>query len=354
MPSFLALPVLANRSSIFNSDGMKVFIKLCLLFSIPFFLLGVAYVWFDPFKVIGHYDNYYVPGDGGSVNRNFVSTMNYLNKKDTYHYDSFIFGNSRSLFYRIEDWKKHLAPESSCYHFSESSGSINGLYYKLKLIDERGGSINNALLVVDHGLLRRMEQDGVAYIMPPALTGNRNWLRFHGEHFMQWLNPRFLVCWAEFQATGKYKSYMTDFVVKGVNYKYYDPVTNEEPRGYQDSLLKAGTYYTKGVINGFKGKQTPSTSRKMIDKEEKLEKLMEMRKIFDKHHTNYKFIISPLYDQVKVNPEDYQTLCDIFGKEHIYDYSGVNAWTSDYHNYYEWSHYLPSIAAEVMDDAYSH
>ncbi len=333
---------------------MKAFVKYCLLFSTPILLLLGAYIYFDPFKVIWHYDCYYVEGDGAPVNRNFVSTMNYLNKKDIYHYDSFIFGNSRSMYFMVDDWKKHLPPQSSCYHFSESSGSINGLYYKLKLIDERGGQLNNALLIIDYGVLRKLQQNGIAFIMPPVLTGYRNVVRFHGEHFMRWLNVRFLAYWAEYQLTGIYKDYMTDFIYKGTNYKYYNPITNEEPLCHQDSLIEAGKYYTKAVVAGFKADHKQTTAQQMIDDDAKLQRLRAMRQIFDKHHTDYRFIISPLYNQVKLNPADYQILCDIFGKEHIYDFSGANKWTTDYHNYYEWSHYRPVVAAELMDSVYSH
>jgi len=332
---------------------MKYFLRLCLLFCIPIVLLVVAYVWLDPFKVVWHYDCYYVEGDGGPLNRNFVSTMNYLNKQDTYHYDSFIFGNSRSMHYRIADWQQHLPPQSSCYHFSESSGSINSIYYKLRLIDERGGDLRNALFVIDYGVLRELEKDGMAFITPPVLTGYRNVLRFHGEHFMRWLNVRFIACWLEYQATGRFKPYMEEFVVRGTNYKCYNAVTNEEPSCRQDSLVAAGKYYTPGVVAGFKGIQKPSTSRQMIDSEEKRQSLRAMRHLLDKHHTRYEFIISPLYDQVKLNPDDYQELCDIFGQEHVHDFSGINKWTSDYHNYYEWSHYRPPVAAEVMDSVYA-
>ncbi len=333
---------------------MKKYIKYILVFIIPFVVLFCLYIYFDPFKVIWHYDNYYC-NIGGELNRNYVSTMNYLNKKDQYHYDSFIFGNSRSKFYMIDDWKKYLPAESSCYHFSESGGSINGLLYKLRLIDSLNEHINNSLFVIDCILLERIEQDGAVVIMPPALTNynKNNWFKFHQEHLFQWYNPRFFYYWAKFKLTGTHEEAMESYIPKGTNYKYYNPITNEEPNYVQDSLIALGVYYDQERLKVFEGKQHPSISRELLSDHEKIRSLLEIREILAKHRTHYKIIISPLYSQKKINPKDLEFLKTLFGSNNVYDFSGVNQYTSDYHNYYENSHYLPSVARDIMSKVYN-
>ena len=332
---------------------MKRFVVCCLLFLSPYVILLGGYLYYDPFKVLCHYDNYYVEGDGGSVNRNYVSTMNYLNKRKRYHYDSFIFGNSRSIFYRVADWKKHLHEKCICYHFSESNGSINGIYYKLELLDSLHIKINNALLVVDVSLLQTIEQThGANFMTPPVLTNNRNFLQFQAEHFFQWADFRFLTLWSMYHLTGIYKPFMSAFLAKNCNYKYYDPITNEERMGMEDSLIAIGKYYDAEHIKVFK--RTPKLSDISLPTLDnvKIGQLKKMRAIFDKHHTEYRIVISPLYNQVKLNPSDLECLDRIFGKMNVYDFSGKNKWTNDYHNYYEPSHYLPRVAAEIMDSIY--
>ena len=126
---------------------MKHFIKYLLLFLIPFIILFLCYIILDPFKVIWPHNIYYIKGDGG-INRDYVSTTTYIKQKNKYHYDSFIFGNSRSLFYKTEDWKKHLEPNSICFHFSESGGSVIGLYSKLRLIDKFNEKMVKIILVL--------------------------------------------------------------------------------------------------------------------------------------------------------------------------------------------------------------
>lgn len=315
-------------------------------------LLG-GYVYFDPFKVLRHYDNYYVEGDGGSVNRNYVSTMNYLNKREQYHYDSFIFGNSRSIFYRIADWKKHLPGGSVCYHFSESNGSINGIYYKLRLLDSLHVNINNALLVVDASLLQTLEQThGANYMIPPVLTNNDNLIRFHVEHFAQWADFRFFSLWSLYRLTGQYKPYMSSFLAKDGNYKYYDPITNEERRGSDDSLIACNSYFDAEHKKAFKRKDRLSDTSLPVLDNMKINQLRKIKEIFDKHHTIYRVVISPLYDQVALNHKDLIILKKVFGDLSVFDFSGKNNWTEDYHNYYESSHYIPAVACEIMDSIY--
>ena len=80
--------------------------------------------------------------------------------------------------------------------------------------------------------------------------------------------------------------------------------------------------------------------------------LTEISRLLHLHHTQYKVVISPLYDQIKFNPSDLQVLQEIFGRQNVYDFSGSNAITSDYHNYYEESHFRPVIAQRLMDSIY--
>lgn len=331
---------------------MKRFLKYVLLFISPFLLIVGLYVAFDPFKVIRHYDNYYShPGPG--INRNLVSTMNYLDKREQYHYDSFIFGNSRSLFYLIDDWKQHIAGESSCYHFSESAGSILGILSKLRLIDSLNDSIRNVIFVVDCDLLNRGELNEPKLMLPPALTGNSNLVRFHTEHLKLWVNPGFLFYWTKFMVSGKFEpgTKMEKYIMEGSNFKYYDPVTNEEPNHIQDSQIAAGAYFDDARIKVFKNQQHPKTSEPVLDEERK-SSLKEINDILTKHHTKFRIVISPLYNQTRINPADLEFLKSLFGPENVFDFSGVNKYTNDYHNYYEASHYRSSVAAEIMDSIY--
>lgn len=108
---------------------MNRFLKQVFYFGliglITLFLLLVFYIATDPFKVIYTYDTYFENESKGRVamNKSFVSTSTFLNnhKQLKLDYDSFIFGNSRSIFYEISEWEKHLPENANPFHFDGSS-----------------------------------------------------------------------------------------------------------------------------------------------------------------------------------------------------------------------------------------
>ncbi len=80
--------------------------------------------------------------------------------------------------------------------------------------------------------------------------------------------------------------------------------------------------------------------------------LNDIHNYFIKHNTDYKIIISPLYDQVKFNSNDLSKLYHIFGDENIYDFSGINSITSNKYNYYETSHYRETVGDSIIKQIY--
>ena len=102
---------------IFPVLAMKRFLFNILAFGLPLWILGVIYCITDVFKVIHHYDSYYNDSYYIDINRSYGSTMTYVNQNPKYNYNSFIFGNSRSIFYEVETWKIYLPNESRCMHF---------------------------------------------------------------------------------------------------------------------------------------------------------------------------------------------------------------------------------------------
>ena len=337
---------------------MKSFLKAVILFSIPFWILVLLYVITDIYKVIWHYDPYYDESYYIDLNRAYGSTMTYINQNPKYHYDSFIFGNSRSLFYEIDTWKKYLPVGSHCMHFDASGGTVKGLYDKVRYIDKTGGQLNHALLVIDWDLLSRdprsaetMEGD---YLMalPPILTDNETFVSFHFRHFNAFMNFKFLTALLGYNLLGDDSQYWGQFFLVDDN-KRYIPEYNETQFVAIENRIKEGRYYDVAHTKVFENAQSPNIFSPEVLDDEKITYLNEIKKIFEKHHTSYKIIISPLYDQMKLKRATYMTLCDIFGKQNVYDFSGVNKWNRDYHNYYETSHYRPKVAAEILEIIYS-
>ena len=333
---------------------MKRFLIKISAFFLPVVILVIIYIATDVFKVIHHYDPYFDPYPYYiGVNRAYGSTMTYINQNPKYHYDSFIFGNSRSSIYEIDTWKKYLPKGSRCMHFDEYGGSISGVRDKIVFIDKNGEHIKNALLVIDYGLLGHIDQEDAGYLFmaPPVLKNNTNLFVFHTKHFMSFINPTFLTALADYKMFGIYRTYMENYINNGQSTTYISKY-NEFQKTRIEKEIKEGVYYDEEHLKIFEGVQKPGTYSNEKIGEKELAYFKDVKDIFDRHKTSYKIVISPLYDQIKLNPQTYKILCSIFGKENIYDFSGPNKWNKDYHNYYESSHYRPIVSAEIMDIIY--
>lgn len=333
---------------------MKRFISKLLIFSIPGWVLIILFFILDPFMIIYNYNNYYkqqkIPV---YLNRDHVSTRTYIQNREIYHYNSFIFGNSRSLVYHVEDWEPLLSGNNSCYHFDASAETLYGIQKKINLIDQLGDSLKNVLLILDTSLLQLDQAFRYSHLFYPSpiLENNKHIMEFYWVHFMAYCNPKIAYAIFDYTLSGEIKDYMIkNSLIKDLNITYlqkyneirYDSIENE---------IKKGNYYTLKQRSVFKNKQKPSVHPVVI-KEKQFQILTDIANILHKHNSSYKVIISPLYNQQELQEEDKNKLSLLFGAENIFDFSGVNCITNDYHNYYEDSHYRPCVAQYILKTAY--
>lgn len=332
----------------------KLFITI-FLFLIPFGAILLVYIALDPFMVIRRYDTFYDTKAKGWVGLNigYVSTTNFDWNYKKAHYDSFIFGNSRSIFYQISDWKKHLKTESKCYHFDASGESLYALDKKISYIADKYVKIKNALLVLDYETLTKDKPGtGHLFVIAPQLENNKNFFSFQLEFFKSFLSPDFLIAYLDFKLSGKVKPYMkTKFLIDD-RPKEYNINTNEIRFEIFETLISEGKYYTEDRKKIFFQRDTVQTFSPAAIAENQKKILKDIYDIFNKDKTNYKIIISPLYDQIKLNDKDLEYLIQLFGRKNVFDFSGINKFTSDYNNYYETSHYRPHVACEIMKLVY--
>jgi len=330
---------------------MKKFILLLLKFLSPLIIAVVIYIAIDPFKVIWHYDVYYESGKPGPIiNKGHATTINFLNRYQKENYDSYIFGNSRSIVYAVNDWQKHLHDTIKAYHFDAAGESLFGLNKKFTFIDSRNLKIKNALILIDEQLLRQSASHyGHLFIVPPQLQNNDNVLTFHFTMLRAFFSYKFLFAYIHFKTTGIPSPYMAQMLYSPTN---YDPVTNEMYNERFENQIANGTYYTKEVRSIFYKRDTVQYyySPRIKDIQKKL--LTQIAAILKKQGTHYKIVINPLYDQKKLNRKDIEYLEELFGKNNVYDYSGINVYTNNYQNYYEITHYRPNVASAIMNEIY--
>lgn len=340
-----------------NGSLIKKFIYKTLLMAVPFMLLLILYLTTDVFKVIYDYDAYYAENEkpGVGLNAGYISTSTFEKHHVIRHYDSFIFGNSRSMCYEIEEWKKYLPDSSSCLHFDASSESLYGLYKKVLYIDKSGNVINHALLIIDKSVLEQEKsKDGHLYCIPPQLEDYRNVFSFHCAFVKAFFNPKFLYALADYKLSGEVKEYMSKSYLLSDEEFVYDKNTNEVQSVKFEQEIADGVFYNEEKMKVFENKSFPDSVSKPVIEKRQREMLGEIRRIFDKHHTRCKIVINPLFDQIKLNPRDMDALKSLFGEKNVFDFSGTNEITADYHNYYEDSHYRPHIARYILKEIYAY
>ena len=338
-----------------NKEIFNLF-KRMGFFLLPFLFLILLYVILDPFKVIKKYDSYIMSDEISAVtlNRHWVSTSTFENNNALYQYNSFIFGNSCSIFYEIEDWKCHIDSSSNCFHFDAFGESLYALNKKVKYLDNKNVAIDNALLILDHSLLEQtVSQTSHIGIIAPQLENYKNIHTFHLKFIKAFLTPRFLVAYVDYKIRGEIKPYMKkDFLLNDV-VMHYCAKTNEISYPYYERLIDEGKYYTPERMNSFLDRDLIKQSfSPMVIFDTQKQMLQEINDIFKKHNTDFKVIINPLYYQIKLNEYDVAYLCSLFGKERVFDFSGINDITNDFHNYYDIIHYRPHVSRQIMDLIY--
>lgn len=339
---------------------MKTFLYRLFRFSliglIPLLIILCLYIIFDPFKVLRNYDSYIDKNAKGAVvlNRDHVSTTTFINNNPKYKYNSFIFGNSRSIFYHISEWKTYLNADASCYHFDASAEALYAINKKIEFIDKNGNEINNILLILDHSTLNQDQpKSGHLFIISPPLVDNSNIFEFHKTFFLTFLNPKFLYAFLDFKISGYIKPYMKRNNLLDDRLKKYDAATNEIRYDYFEDLIRANKYYTIERLSVFYKRDT--TSQKYSPQcifENQKRMLENINSITKKHNTSIKIVINPLYDQLQLNNDDLKYLRNLFGTENVFDFSGINKFTNDYRNYYESSHYRPHVATNILEIIY--
>lgn len=327
----------------------KLFLRIVLI-GLPIIILISSFLLFDPFKIIWKYKDYSqnyicIP------NRDYVSTEVYKNNREKYKYNSFIFGSSRTMAYKTNDWKKHLGKNASPIVFDASGESLFGIYKKIQFIDKMGDTIKNALIILCSDCSLAVEGDnwGHLYMKHPGVAGT-SWINFYEEFFKTYLDWKFLKNYYQFLLTHKFTNSMFGYL----EYRKitFDTVTNDLcVVDWENGLTNPDQYYNSLNYLFYKREDSIPMWNSRISGNLK-NMLIEIHQIFVKHHTNYKIVISPLYDQKKFNNLDFQLLGQIFGNENVFDFSGKNGITNNIRNYYEISHYRPIVGDSIMNVIY--
>ncbi len=136
---------------------------------------------------------------------------------------------------------------------------------------------------------------------------------------------------------------------------YYIPEYNEVHKVGAEELLDSNpeAYYETltGFYRLYERTYTDSVAALVIGKQQR-DALEQLHALLKNGNTDYRIVISPLYNQIALNPQDLESLKEIFGEDKVFDFSGVNEYTNDVSNYYETSHYRPKLCNKILKQIY--
>lgn len=331
-----------------------LFLLKIILLAVPLIGLLGSYIYTDPFKVLYKYDSYFESGSPNyiTLNGGFVAVETFLRNYPRNKYDSFIFGSSRSRFYQIAEWKKHI-DAGQCFHFDALNESLYGMAKKFEFLQKRGVVIKNALIVFDAELLSQVtDNEGYLFKQHPMLTAESSYV-FQLEFLKAYLNGKFLTALLDFSLSGKLRQYMVRDCILDDKPFSYNGITNEISFDYFEDMIGGNKdeYYAPRSDLFYKRGLTQEYSDTVIGDKQK-EQLRYIKTCLDEQNTIYRIVISPLYNQKKMSPADYDILCRIFGADKVFDFSGINDLTSSIYNYYETSHYRPHVCQWILGNIY--
>jgi len=334
---------------------MKRFFKKLAWFILPCMAIVGTVIYLDFFKVFFDYDEYYSEDLFVSINREYVCLKTLEEKDKSEKPDSFIFGSSRSQAFKCKDWKKFLPDSSIAFHFDAANEALIGVLSKLEYLEKNKISIDNVLLIVDVGLLNQTsfkKRNTSLTISPPKISSNSE-IDFYQPFITASLNPKFVISYIDFKTFRIHRGYMGQYIANTIYANIIDSndmdiYYGKEIEIFNDSI----SYYEKTIKSGiFYDRSIKVIDTSDINKNTE-EQLKKIEKIFENNKTNYKIVVSPMYDQIGLNKSYLNLLNGIFKNENVYDYSGVNEFTNSLGNFYEKSHYRPHLAREIMHQVY--
>lgn len=328
---------------------MKRFIiTIVCAVGIPLVILMGLYWWTDPFRCLHPFDI----NNTDATNREYLSTELFLHNKDSIHYDSYIFASSKGGGLNTYQWKQYLGGDAQPFLFQAWGETLTGEYLKLKYLDESGLSIRNAIVLLDiPGSFINEQLPHKALSMKHFLfTDGTRW----GYNAVQFFNY--------IQKPG---IWVNSIINRNKREAYCaDPITNDWNRSNsydycdipeQDSLKQCSPNTRNSLFERIRGRSIDdiSVSSPLIGKDMEM-MLCEMKAIFEKHHTNYVVILSPAicFENPSVNPDDLTILRRIFGVDNVYDYTGVNPYTTDVNDYSDPGHFGRRVGWLILRDIY--
>lgn len=330
-----------------NYPKARFFVKLLLLI-LPLAPAVAIYLLNDPYMMLRSYKRF--DGTQVALNEAYVGWQNIVMNKDSLHYDSFILGNSCTMAYNTREWQKHLEKGTSAVRFFDNAETLGGVEQKLESLDSLGLPIRNVLIVLDCIALKDTSPLRRNYNLYSANVAGVSNLEFQMKAMQQFLYPEPLWAYLKFSVTHRYDPSMKGYIMKAPATR--EPFTNNFTNPREKQIATMGERYWTVEHKAEFMPRHPGSER-VIVRGAHIAVLRKIKAICAKRHAQLTFIIGPDYQQCRLRPRDLALLKRELGAMNVWNFTGVNAFTRDIHNYYEPGHYRPVLGGRILDYIYA-
>lgn len=322
---------------------LRIFILL-----LPINIIVAVYFIKDPLMVLHRYERF--DRTNVMLNEAYVGWQNYLAHRDSIPYNSYIMGNSSTMAFTTTEWQKYLQPGDCAVRFFDNGESLGGVSQKLELLDSVGATIKHVLVIANVPLLKdaypMLENEHL--ISPEA--ANMGKMEFQMRFLQRFLQPDFSIPYIKYLIKGRYQPSMKGVIAPCLPIR--EPYTNNFINPRDREIKRLGERYWVEHKAEFKPRKEAGVVKERSIYSLQLKLLQNIKRICDKHKATIKFVMSPEYCQTKTNPEDIRLMKSILGDSAVWDFTGINEYTSDIHNYYEAGHFRPTLGARILQQIY--
>lgn len=326
---------------------MKKFLKTLFYFTIlPFcFFLNLVYLYLkqDPFEDFSKKNNYSWQYTFQSLGD--LSTKKILDTK--YKYNSFIFGSSRSISLHA-CYLQNKIPDSKFLHYASWTETIGGIYAKLHLLDSLNFDLKNVIIYIDTDV--SFQNDGNCRDNDHFLLTKKNKYDSYYSHFQSFIPPnidQLKILFNKKPSNKTYAGWQSDLITNDANHYCSDSSIigygkihyNEKYNLRIDAKIKSGFFKKIPSKPQFLKSQISGDEEKLLDK---------ILLLFLNKKTNYKIVITPLYNQKVFAESDFAILNSKFGKR-LFDFSGKNIFTENKNNYADKIHFSDLVSKTIID-----
>lgn len=330
-----------------------------LLAALPLAILLAIYLIADPFRVIYNHYPYYDGLNPLPDNKAYANVTAYINGRQHYHYNAFIFGNSRSCYFPVAAWKTHLPADARPIHLDASSETLYGMAAKMKFIESQGDTIKYALIEISpwgftNDSINPLNAP-LPFRIPWQLQGAQDYLPFQYAFFRDFLSRPTWIALSKYYLSG-YRENTPDAELFKVPLQSYKVESSETIDDTIEHLINTTpeVFYAdrKSALDQALATPFRFVTDRPITRQQR-QALTDMAAILKRHHTDYQIIIGPTGSHQMPSPQNLSVLKSIFNPRRVHDMSRFAPAFNTPYAFYDPTHFRPFIGIQLMDSAYS-